>query len=83
MNKTLTTSEFINQSYNLATELQNLGSKPGVIIGIISENRLEFLPVLLATIMTGAALTCFNPAYSIGEAITSTYAFVTLRVNGV
>ncbi|KAK7603657.1 hypothetical protein V9T40_003656 [Parthenolecanium corni] len=62
-----TLDQIIQQSTNLAIQLQNLNCGPDTVIGIISENRHEYLVVVLATFFAGAILTCFNPLYTIGE----------------
>lgn len=60
-------SQVIDESTALACELQTLGCKPGVMVGILSENRHEFAVILLAVLSTGATLACYNPMYSIGN----------------
>lgn len=64
-----TLDQIIQQSTNLAIQLQNLNCGPDTVIGIISENRHEYLVVVLATFFTGAILTCFNPLYTIGKLV--------------
>ena len=59
--------EFLQKSHKLAAELQALRCNKGTIVGIMSENRLEYPIVILGTMLTGAILTCFNPAYTVGK----------------
>lgn len=59
----------LSESAILAGQLQALGCKPGVVVGIVCENRLEYPIILLAILRTGATVACFNPAYSIGDYI--------------
>ena len=65
----------MQQSQNLAAALQELDCGKGTIVGHIIENRLENPIILLGTMLTGAAITCYNPHHSIGEflVITSIY----------
>lgn len=58
--------EFVRESYNLAAELQELGCGENSIVGIVSENRLEYPIVILGAMLTGAIITCFNPDYTVG-----------------
>ena len=58
--------EFLQKSYNVAAELQAFGCNKNTIVGIMSENRLEYPIVILGTMLTGAILTCFNPTYTVG-----------------
>ena len=60
----LTSKELIQKIYNLATALQALECGKGTIVGIMSENRHEYPIIVLGTILTGATITCFNPAYT-------------------
>jgi len=66
-NETLSLRELLQKSRNLAAELQGLGCKKGTIVGIISENRLEYPIVILGAMLAGATITCFNPAYTVGK----------------
>lgn len=68
----------LSQSIILATELQILGCKPGRVVGIICENRLEYPIIFLSVLNTGAALCCFNPNYSRGKCLIRIHDF-TLR----
>jgi len=60
---------FLQKSYNLAAELQDLGCNRSTIIGIMSENRLEYPIVMLAAMLTGATLTGYNPIYVAGKSL--------------
>ncbi len=60
-------SEVIQQAIALAAELQALGCARKTVIGIVCRNRPEYYIVLLATVLTGATITCFNPNYTISN----------------
>ena len=59
--------EFIDKSRRLAAELQYLGCERDTIVGIISENRIEYPIVYLGTLLTGSILNFFDPVLFAGE----------------
>ncbi|XP_065221532.1 uncharacterized protein LOC135846386 [Planococcus citri] len=63
----LTIEAVLSQSIILAAELQALGCRPGLVVGIICENGLDYPVIMMAIFRTGATVACFNPSYSIGE----------------
>jgi acyl-CoA synthetase (AMP-forming)/AMP-acid ligase II len=65
----LTRDDFVRHSYKLAAELQELGCREGTIVGIMSENRLEYPIAILGTTLTGAAITCYISEFSVCEYI--------------
>ncbi|KAL1110278.1 hypothetical protein AAG570_008355, partial [Ranatra chinensis] len=56
-------------SYALATSLQETGVSINDVIAICSENRLDYLIVLLAVLYVGATLAPINPIYTKDELI--------------
>ncbi|XP_063234038.1 uncharacterized protein LOC134537474 isoform X2 [Bacillus rossius redtenbacheri] len=62
-----TFADVLQRSTALATELRVRGVRPGQVVGVASENRLEFcLPVLAASYL-GATCATFNPTYTLRE----------------
>lgn len=59
----------LSRSKIIAAKLQALGCKQGRVVGIMCENRLEYLVILLAILGTGATAVCFNYMYSTGNII--------------
>ncbi|KAM7248935.1 hypothetical protein ACFE04_011169 [Oxalis oulophora] len=51
----------------LAAELVSLGCRPGHIVGIICDNRNEYIIIFLAILLTGATAACFSHLYSQSE----------------
>ncbi len=60
----LTLYETIDKSQNLASRLLQLNGLEGSIVGIISENRIQYLPTVLGSSLAGMVVTCLNPAYT-------------------
>lgn len=50
----------------ISTSLTKLGIKQGDVIGICSENRIEFIATLIGVLCAGGVATFFNPSYSKG-----------------
>ncbi|KAK7576192.1 hypothetical protein V9T40_012478 [Parthenolecanium corni] len=63
----LSVRTLLSRSKIIAAKLQALGCKQGRVVGIMCENRLEYLVILLAILGTGATAVCFNYLYSTGE----------------
>ncbi|KOB71640.1 Luciferin 4-monooxygenase [Operophtera brumata] len=51
------------QSINFASSLTRMGVRKGDVIGLMSENRMEFCGAVIGVACTGAALATINPAY--------------------
>lgn len=60
----LSFSKLLQQSMHLANCLANFGIKSGDVIGITSENRLEFPVVAYATCYLGAVMAPMNVTYT-------------------
>lgn len=60
----LTYSQIIEQSVAIAAALKGKGIKSGDVVGVLSENCLEYVTVILGILAAGA--TCFplNPLYT-------------------
>jgi acyl-CoA synthetase (AMP-forming)/AMP-acid ligase II len=69
-------NQFLQLSKNLATQLQDVGCDKNTIVGIMSENRLEYPIVIMGTMLTGAPITCYNPAVTVGEYLILLYSYV-------
>lgn len=62
--KELSSNQLRAYSIRLAQCLQNYGICEGDVVGICSENRLEFSVALFATIYLGAAFAPLNITYN-------------------
>ncbi|KAJ1518782.1 hypothetical protein ONE63_011608 [Megalurothrips usitatus] len=62
--ETQTYSEILEKSVRIARRMQELGIGPGDVVGIASENSLDFCLPVLATFYVGAVCAPFNPAYT-------------------
>lgn len=61
----LTCAQLRSKSIRLAERLsESFGIKTGDVVGICSENRLEFAISVYATILLGAAVAPFNVIYT-------------------
>jgi len=58
-------TDFLQNSYTLAAELQELGCTKNTIVGVVSKNRFEYAIVVLATMLTGATFTALACEYSL------------------
>ncbi|KAL0270405.1 UNVERIFIED_CONTAM: hypothetical protein PYX00_007826 [Menopon gallinae] len=52
---------------SLAESLKSMGVKPNDVIGICSENRLEYIEPILAILSLGATVVTLNPLYTTDE----------------
>ncbi|XP_063631502.1 uncharacterized protein LOC134802749 [Cydia splendana] len=62
-----TLGQIAQQSMNLAVSLTHMGIRKGDVIGLCSENRVEFWSSVIGTILSGAVLTTINMNYTKGE----------------
>ncbi len=60
-------SQIAVQSVCLAAELQNLGCDSQTVVGILSENKMEYLTAIVGIMLAGSPITFFNPAYTTGN----------------
>lgn len=58
-----TIKDIFEKSVKLALTFKKMGIKKGDILGIVSENNLNYLLPMIAGFFLGAVLTCFNPNY--------------------
>ncbi len=65
--KQQTVGEIAIRSKRLAIQLQSLGCQSDSVVGMISENRSEYFPIILASIYAGTIATCFSPSYTTGK----------------
>ncbi|KAK3932453.1 Luciferin 4-monooxygenase [Frankliniella fusca] len=65
--ETQTFQQILTKSNRAAHYLYGLGIRPGDVVGISSENNLDFFIPVLAAFYNGAACAPFNPAYTEGE----------------
>lgn len=63
--------QILAKSIRVAETMRELGIRPGDIIGISSENNLDYCLPVLASLYIGAACAPYNPAYTEGELIHS------------
>lgn len=64
MEKQITFSEIKEQSLCLAKSLIGLGVCSNDVISIVSENRLEFIPIALSALYLGAIVAPINVMYT-------------------
>lgn len=57
----------MEQSRYLAIQLQLLGCEYDTVVGILLENRLEYITIFLGILFAGAIATFFNPLYTTGN----------------
>lgn len=62
-----TFKEIKEKSIRMAECLQHEGIKEGDVVGLCSENHIEFVAVLFGTMYLGATLAPFNITYSEGR----------------
>lgn len=65
--KKITFGEIYTKSLSIAHSLHKKGIKPGDVVGICSENNIDFFLPVLASFFIGAACAPFNPAYTVRE----------------
>ncbi|XP_048002063.1 4-coumarate--CoA ligase 1-like isoform X2 [Leguminivora glycinivorella] len=65
--ETTTLGQLAQHSMNLAVSLTHMGIRKGDVIGLCSENRIEFWSSVIGTVLSGAALTAINMNYTKGE----------------
>src|SRR6202030_1040275 len=63
LEKSVSYGSLCTTTHELATRLQNLGVKPGTIVGICMDRCTEMVAALLATFKTGAAYLPLDPAF--------------------
>ncbi|XP_065222728.1 uncharacterized protein LOC135847212 [Planococcus citri] len=63
----LTGQQVLDSSYLFADYFRSLGVKNGDVVAIVSENRFEYLSLLLATLHVRSVFSCVNPLYATGE----------------
>ncbi|KAK6638700.1 hypothetical protein RUM43_006967 [Polyplax serrata] len=63
----ITYNEIITQTMCIATSLTKKGVRPGDVIGICSENRLEYASTILGILAIGATCAPLNPIYTTNE----------------
>ena len=63
LDKSVSYGSLCTTTHELATRLQNLGVKPGTIVGICMDRCTEMVAALLATFKTGAAYLPLDPAF--------------------
>lgn len=59
----ITAADLLWESIQLSISLKRIGITVGETVGLFSENRYEFVTVLLATLYLGARITTFSSAY--------------------
>ncbi|CAH2983427.1 unnamed protein product [Chilo suppressalis] len=62
--ETITYIELLKQSVDLAVALKKLGLKKNDVVGISSENRIEFMVTVLAIVFCGGQLSLLNFTYT-------------------
>lgn len=65
--ETQTFPQILAKSIRAAQYMLGLGIRPGDVVGISSENSLDFCIPVLAAFYNGASCAPFNPAYTEGE----------------
>lgn len=65
--ETQTFPEILAKSIAIALHMEELGIRPGDVVGISSENNLDYCLPVLATFYLGAVCAPLNPAYTEGE----------------
>lgn len=65
--KTLQNSELLEQSLKIAAFLLEIGVKQGDVIGIVTENCIEFPAILYGAFYLGATVNACNVSYSTDE----------------
>ncbi|XP_052868110.1 uncharacterized protein LOC128274065 [Anopheles cruzii] len=65
--ESLTYHQLLERSLKLANRLHRLGLKRNTVVGICSENCLQFPIVTFATIMLGGTVLPLNPSYTVTE----------------
>jgi amino acid adenylation domain-containing protein len=63
LDKSLSYGSLCIATHELATRLQNLGVRPGTLVGICMDRCTEMVTALLATFKTGAAYLPLDPAF--------------------
>jgi amino acid adenylation domain-containing protein len=63
LEKSVSYGSLCTATHELATRLQNLGVKPGTLVGICMDRCTEMVAALLATFKTGAAYLPLDPAF--------------------
>lgn len=59
----ITYRKLLENSMHLANCLQEFGVTDGDVVGLISENRMEFPAIAFATLIAGATLAPMNATY--------------------
>ncbi|KAF2880010.1 hypothetical protein ILUMI_26169 [Ignelater luminosus] len=67
--ETVSYTTLLEKTCLLANSFTNYGLKQNSVIGICSENNLQFFYPVIAAMYLGATVTTFNPSYTIGELI--------------
>ncbi len=63
LEKSVSYGSLCTTTHELATRLQNLGVKPGTIVGVCMDRCVEMVAALLAIFKTGAAYLPLDPAF--------------------